>query len=80
MMPDETKIKMSPLDEKLTGLVQHLVVRKDLIRKVKGNAIVPSYVLQYLLSQYCTVSDEAQIAAGIERVLSILKGALCSSQ
>ena len=73
MMPDETKIKMSPLDEKLTGLVQHLVVRKDLIRKVKGNAIVPSYVLEYLLSQYCTVSDEAQIAAGIERVLSILK-------
>ena len=73
MMSDETKIKMSPLDEKLTGLVQHLVVRKDLIRKVKGNAIVPSYVLEYLLSQYCTVSDEAQIAAGIERVLSILK-------
>ena len=73
MMPDETKIKMSPLDEKLTGLVQHLVVRKDLIRKVKGNAIVPGYVLEYLLSQYCTVSDEAQIAAGIERVLNILK-------
>jgi ATP-dependent Lon protease len=72
-MPDETKIKMSPLDEKLTSLVQHLVVRKDLIRKVKGNAIVPSYVLEYLLSQYCTVSDEAQIAAGIERVLNILK-------
>jgi ATP-dependent Lon protease len=73
MMSDETKIKMSALDEKLTGLVQHLVVRKDLIRKVKGNAVVPSYVLEYLLSQYCTVSDETQIAAGIERVLNILK-------
>ncbi len=73
MMPDEAKTTMSPLDEKLTSVAQHLVVRKDLIRKVKGNAIVPSYVLEYLLSQYCTVSDEAQIAAGIERVLNILK-------
>jgi len=73
MMSDTTETRMSPLDQKLTSLVQHLVVRKDLIRKVKGNAIVPGYVLEYLLSQYCTVSDETQIAAGIERVLSILK-------
>ncbi|WP_419588199.1 anti-phage BREX system Lon protease BrxL, partial [Thiolapillus sp.] len=32
---------------------QGLVVRKDLVKAVKGNAIVPAYVLEYLLGQYC---------------------------
>lgn len=36
------------------------------------NAIVPSYVLEYLLSQYCTTSDPATIESGIETVKQIL--------
>jgi hypothetical protein len=35
---------------------------------VKGNAIVPSYVLEYLLGQYCATADEASIQSGIETV------------
>lgn len=64
---------MTPLDKKITTVIEPLVVRKDLVRRVKGNAVVPTYVLEYLLSQYCTTADESQINAGIERIHQILK-------
>jgi ATP-dependent Lon protease len=63
---------MTPLDEKISQRLEGLVVRKDLVKAVKGNAIVPSYVLEYLLSQYCTTSDPATIESGIETVKQIL--------
>ncbi len=40
---------MSELNQKINEHFPGLVVRKDLVRTVKGNAIVPSYVLEYLL-------------------------------
>ena len=49
------------------------VVRKDLVKAVKGNAIVPTYVLEYLLGQYCATDDEASIQTGIETVKEILR-------
>lgn len=64
---------MNRLDEKINEQFQGLVVRKDLVKAVKGNAIVPTYVLEYLLGQYCATSDEAEIQAGIETVKSILE-------
>jgi len=64
---------MNRLDEKINENFQGLVVRKDLVKTVKGNAIVPTYVLEYLLGQYCATSDEAEIQAGIETVKSILE-------
>jgi ATP-dependent Lon protease len=48
------------------------VVRKDLTKKIKEGANVPTYVLEYLLGMYCATDDEASIAEGIERVKSIL--------
>ena len=64
---------MSALDDKINEHFSGLVVRKDLVKTVKGNAIVPSYVLEYLLGQYCATSDEASIQTGIETVKEILK-------
>ena len=64
---------MSALDQKINAHFQGLVVRKDLVKIVKGNAIVPSYVLEYLLGQYCATSDEATIQTGIETVREILR-------
>ena len=61
------------LDEKLNKEFIGKVVRKDLVKAVKGNAIVPSYVLEYLLGQYCATDDEETIKAGIESVKDILK-------
>lgn len=64
---------MNELDKKANEHFTGLVVRKDLVKIVKGNAIVPSYVLEYLLGQYCATSDEASIKSGIETVKEILR-------
>lgn len=63
---------MNPLDTKISQQFAGLVVRKDLVKLVKGNAIVPSYVLEYLLGQYCATADEESIQSGIETVKGIL--------
>lgn len=60
------------LDKKINQHFAGLVVRKDLVKAVKGNAIVPSYVLEYLLGQYAASDDEATIQAGIGSVRQIL--------
>jgi ATP-dependent Lon protease len=63
---------MNELDQKINSRFPGLVVRKDLVKTVKGNAIVPSYVLEYLLGQYCATSDEPTIQTGIQTVKEIL--------
>lgn len=62
----------SELDRKINEHFAGAVVRKDLVKAVKGNAIVPSYVLEYLLGQYAASDDEATIQAGIDKVRDIL--------
>lgn len=64
---------MNELNNKINAHFPGLVVRKDLVKAVKGNAIVPSYVLEYLLGQYCATSDEPTIQTGIETVKEILR-------
>lgn len=64
---------MNALDQKINSHFAGLAVRKDLVKAVKGNAIVPSYVLEYLLGQYCATSDEPSIQTGIETVKEILR-------
>ena len=49
------------------------VVRKDLAFQVKGNLPVPTYVLEYLLGQYCASDDEQIIAEGLEKVKSVIR-------
>jgi ATP-dependent Lon protease len=63
---------MNALDRKINEHFAGLVVRKDLVKTVKGNAIVPSYVLEYLLGQYCATDDEDSIQSGINTVREIL--------
>jgi len=60
------------LKEKTLAHFEGKVVRKDLTYKVKGNAVVPTYVLEYLLGQYCAIDDESIIADGIEKVKEII--------
>jgi len=64
---------MNKLNQKINSHFSGLVVRKDLVKTVKGNAIVPSYVLEYLLGQYCATNDQATIQTGIETVKEILR-------
>lgn len=63
---------MSSLDRKVTDDFSEYTVRKDLVNEVKGNALVPSYVLEYLLSKYATTTDQESINAGVKRVRDIL--------
>ena len=63
---------MTDLNTKICDVFPGLVVRKDLVKTVKGNAIVPSYVLEYLLGQYCATNDEDSIESGIKTVKEIL--------
>jgi ATP-dependent Lon protease len=58
--------------EKIHPNFAGLIVRKDLSKLVKGNALVPTYVLEYLLGQYCATTDEDSVASGIETVKRIL--------
>jgi ATP-dependent Lon protease len=64
--------EQTALDKKINQYFGGVVVRKDLVKIVKGNAIVPTYVLEYLLGQYAASDDEATIQAGIGSVRQIL--------
>lgn len=70
--PADAAPRPSKLDQKINQLFSGAVVRKDLVKAVKGNAIVPSYVLEYLLGQYAASDEEATIQAGIDTVRKIL--------
>jgi ATP-dependent Lon protease len=64
---------MNYLDQKINEHFGGLVVRKDLVKSVRGNAVVPTYVLEYLLGQYCATSDEASLQSGIESVNEVIR-------
>lgn len=61
------------LSDKLNNVFAGKLVRKDLTKFIKGNAIVPTYVLEYLLGQYCATNDEETIIQGVETVKSIIQ-------
>lgn len=63
---------LSPLDKKILENFPGLVVRKDLTKGLKQNAVVPTYVLEYLLGQHCATDDTAALKAGLENVQRIL--------
>ncbi|MEI7666548.1 MAG: BREX system Lon protease-like protein BrxL [Synechococcaceae cyanobacterium ELA263] len=60
------------LDQKILEHFPGLVVRKDLTTELKQNAVVPTYVLEYLLGQHCATDDPALIQEGLESVRRIL--------
>ncbi len=63
---------MKASDIKINEYFSGKVVRKDLTNKIKGNASVPTYVLEYLLGQYCATDDEETINLGVQTVKDII--------
>lgn len=61
------------LKDKILSHFEGKVVRKDLTKLVKGNAVVPTYVLEYLLGQHCASSDDVIVQQGVETVKGIIK-------
>lgn len=64
---------MMDLQNKILAAFQGKVVRKDLAFLVKGNLPVPTFVLEYLLGQYCACDDEELIEQGLEKVKSVIQ-------
>jgi len=71
-MEDIASRPATGLQKKIVEHFEGKVVRKDLTQLVKGNAVVPSYVLEYLLGQYCPTDDEDLIRRGVEKVRDIV--------
>lgn len=63
---------MIELDKKLLDLFKGYVVRKDVVRNVKGGVNVPVFVLEYLLANACSTDDEEKIRQGVENVKKVL--------
>lgn len=63
---------MTELDKKINDHFAGKVVRKDLTNLIKGNASIPTYVLEYLLGQYAATDDDEVIKEGVETVKSII--------
>lgn len=61
-------VPVDVLDEKLMAAFPGRVVRKDLVQKLKVGFSIPVYVLEYLLGKYCSTTDEAEIARGLDLV------------
>ena len=60
------------IKQKLRQQFDGKIVRKDLTKKIKEGANVPTYVLEFLLGQYCSSDDEEIVQKGIETVKHIL--------
>ena len=61
------------LQDKILAAFGGKVVRKDLAFQVKGNLPVPTYVLEYLLGQYCASDDPQIIEEGVEKVKTVIR-------
>ncbi len=71
---------MPQLDDKINAQFPGVVVRKDLVKLVKGNAIVPSYVLGACSGSIARRPMKPSIQSGLETVKEILPHALRSPQ
>ena len=54
--------EMDAVDDRAAQAFEGYVVRKDLVRKFKGQYPVPTYVAEFLLGRYCASVDEQEIA------------------
>jgi ATP-dependent Lon protease len=61
-------IEMDALDRIATKAFEGVVVRKDLVRRFKGQYPVPTYVSEFVLGRYCSSVDEKEIQEGLQIV------------
>lgn len=60
------------INKKLRRYFDGKIVRKDLTKSIKEGANVPTYVLEFLLGQYCSSDDPEIIEEGVQTVKKIL--------
>lgn len=69
---ETSAVSREVLKAKLREYFDGKIVRKDLTKKIKEGANVPTYVLEFLLGQYCSSDDEEIVRQGVENVKRIL--------
>src|SRR5881396_3961405 len=66
-------MELDPLDHLAANAFEGYIVRKDLVRRFKGQYPVPTYVVEFLLGRYCATTDEKEIEEGLQIVERQLK-------
>jgi ATP-dependent Lon protease len=59
---------LDDLDRKAAEAFPGHIVRKDLVRRFRGQFPVPTYVVEFMLGRYCASTDPAEIEEGLELV------------
>jgi len=65
-------IDLDELDRLAYEAFPGLVVRKDLLRRMRSSFGVPAFVIEFLLGKYCASTEEAAINEGLEFVRETL--------
>ena len=68
----EQGIELDELDQLANEAFPGLVVRKDLLRRMRTAFSVPAFVIEFLLGKYCASIDEETINEGLEFVRETL--------
>ena len=68
----DLKDNREKINRKLRQYFDGKIVRKDLTKSIKEGANVPTYVLEFLLGQYCSSDDPEVIEDGVKTVKKIL--------
>ena len=58
-------IELDAIDQLAAKAFEGYVVRKDLVRRFKGQYPVPTYVIEFLLGRYCASVEPADIEEGL---------------
>lgn len=73
-MSEFSSLVLDQIDAKATESFRGLVVRKDLLRRVRSAYSVPMFVIEFLLGKYCASTDPEVIEEGLEFVRDTLRG------
>lgn len=69
---NDAPIVLDELDKLANEAFPALVVRKDLLRRMRSAFGVPAFVIEFLLGKYCASTDEETINEGLEFVRETL--------
>lgn len=61
-------MSLDTLDAKAAEAFPGLLVRKDLVRRFRGQFPVPTYVVEFMLGRYCASTEPGEIEEGAEIV------------
>ena len=65
-------IELDDLDRKAAEAFPGHIVRKDLVRRFRGQFPVPTYVVEFMLGRYCASTVPEEIEEGLQMVQSQL--------